>query len=130
MRRVCSTKRQRSKGSTLKRSNWAADRIRASAGKKLNNLAIIGGAAATLNYNAIVKLSGDPFISYLRLDRKMAPLGTPGELSLYTQIVHCGRTCGRKESMVKGLQSRSSTRASPQLMICPCHPRASSLRWT
>jgi hypothetical protein len=66
------------------RSNWAVDRIRANAGKQLINLAILGAAAATLDYGAIMKLSGDPFISYIRLDRKLVPLsgswGAIGEL--------------------------------------------------
>jgi serine protease AprX len=79
--------RQAMKRLSAQRSRWAADRIRASAGKRLNNLAIIGGSAATLNYAAITKLSLDPFVSRIHLDKKIAPLGNPGSLSLYTQMV-------------------------------------------
>ena len=81
-------KKQALKTLSAQRSKWATERIRAFAGQKLNSLAIIGGAAATLDYNAIASLSRDPFVSKIHLDRKIAPLGTPGELSLYTQIVH------------------------------------------
>jgi hypothetical protein len=72
------------KGLNNQRSNWAGDRIRANAGKMLNNLSIIGAASATLNYEAIMKLSADPFISYIRQDRKLFQLsgswGAIGEL--------------------------------------------------
>ena len=62
------------KGLDNQRSNWLMNRLRANGGKQLNSLAIIGAAAATLDYQAIIKLSGDPFISYIRQDRKLVPL--------------------------------------------------------
>ncbi len=70
------------------RARWAVDRIRAVAGKRVNQLTIIGGAAATLTADAIAKLSLDPFVSNIHLDKKMKVLGTPGEQSLYAQIVN------------------------------------------
>jgi serine protease AprX len=70
------------------RADWVKQRVVSFAGKRLNNLAFIGGVAATLNYNAIANLSRDAFVSYIHLDKKIKPLGTPGELSLYAQIVH------------------------------------------
>lgn len=72
------------KGLNNRRSNWLIDRVRANGGKQITNLAIIGAVAATLDYKAITKLSGDPFISYIRQDRKLVPLsgswGAIGEL--------------------------------------------------
>jgi hypothetical protein len=62
------------KGLNTQRSNWLLNRLRANEGKQLNSLAIIGAAAATLDYQAIIKLSADPFISYFRQDRKLVPL--------------------------------------------------------
>jgi hypothetical protein len=72
------------KGLNTQRSNGLMNRLRANEGKQVNSLAIIGAAAATLDYQAIIKLSGDPFISYIRQDRKLVPLsgswGGIGEL--------------------------------------------------
>ena len=70
------------------RAQGALDRLRAVGGKRVNSLALIGGGSATLSAEAIAKLTLDPFVKFIRLDKKLKPLGNPvAGLSLYTQIV-------------------------------------------
>ncbi len=69
------------------RAEGAVNRIRANGGKRANRLAIIGAGSGTLNVKAIAALSHDPFVRHIVLDKTVKPLGTPGALSLYAQIV-------------------------------------------
>ncbi len=69
------------------RAQGVLDRLRANGGKRVNSLALIGGGSGVLSAKAIAKLSLDPFVKYIHLDRKLKPLGDPlASLSLYTQI--------------------------------------------
>lgn len=72
------------------RTQWAFERMQSAAGKsiKFRGLSIVGGGASKLNADGIAKLSRDPFISYILLDKPMKSLGNPGDLSLYDQIIH------------------------------------------
>ncbi len=71
------------------RAKDTADRLKLNSGKHINTLAIIGGASATLSRGAIDKLSRDPMVSAIDLDKPMKSMGSAtGPLqSLYTQIV-------------------------------------------
>ncbi|MBI4786461.1 MAG: S8 family peptidase [Chloroflexi bacterium] len=69
------------------RAKGAADRLKANGGKYLKGLALIGGAAATMNVDGITKLSRDPFVKFIVLDKKLKPMGTPAAQSIYTQLV-------------------------------------------
>jgi serine protease AprX len=69
------------------RAQGALDRLRAIGGKHANSLALVGGGSAILSAEAIAKLSLDPFVKFIRFDRKLKPLGDPAAAqSLYTQI--------------------------------------------
>ena len=69
------------------RAQGAANRLKANGGKYLKGLALIGGAAATMNVDGITKLSRDPFVKFILLDKKLKPLGAPAAQSIYTQLV-------------------------------------------
>jgi serine protease AprX len=71
-----------------KRSQGAVSRIRALGGKWVNSLTVIGGATATLKASAIIKLTLDPFINFIHLDKKVKVMGGPGDQSQYTKISH------------------------------------------
>ncbi len=70
------------------RTKWLADRIAKVGGIVRNHLPIVGGSSTRLSADAIGRLSREPFVSFIQLDRKMKPMGSPGELSLYTKIIH------------------------------------------
>src|SRR3990172_5856321 len=59
------------------RAQGAANRLKANGGKYLKGLALIGGAAATMNVDGITKLSRDPFVKFIVLDKKLKPMGSP-----------------------------------------------------
>jgi serine protease AprX len=69
------------------RAQWISERIVSYGGMSTNRLNIVGGVAAKLSVDAITRLSRDPFVTRIQLDKVMKALGTPGDMSLYTQIV-------------------------------------------
>ncbi len=74
--------------SNADRAKGAFDRLKANGAKSVKSLALIGGAAGTLNVDGIAKLSRDPFVTRILPDRKLKPLGTPAAYSIYAQVVH------------------------------------------
>jgi serine protease AprX len=70
------------------RAKWLGDRITQVGGIIRNHLPIVGGSSARLSVTAIGRLSREPFVSFIQLDKKMKPMGSPGELSNYTQVIH------------------------------------------
>jgi serine protease AprX len=69
------------------RAQWISDRIVSSGGISTNRLSIVGAVATKLSVDGITRLSRDPFVTRIQWDRPIPALGTPGELSLYAQIV-------------------------------------------
>lgn len=70
------------------RAQGVLDRLRSNGGNQVNSLALIGGGSGVVSAKAIAKLSLDPYVKYIQLNRKLKPLGDPlASLSLYTQIV-------------------------------------------
>ncbi len=76
------------KNQNAERAQAAVDRLKVNGAKAVKSLAIVGGAAGTLSANGVAKLSRDPFVARILLDRQLRPLGTPAANSIYTQVVH------------------------------------------
>lgn len=77
---VLRTGRKFARNANANRARGAADLINRLAGKSatnVNRLVMIGGATAKLPVKKINKLSREPSVSLILLDRELVPLGTP-----------------------------------------------------